>query len=168
MRKFYIFIFLLVAAITLQAQNRDIPNGYYDAAIGKTGDELKQALHDIIASDNHVSYTPGIWNAFSQTDKRPGTDYVWDIYSDIPNSNPPYLYTVGQGDQCGSYDSEGDCYNREHLWAQSWTNNNTTHQTDLHHIYPTDGYVNQQRGNYAFGEVSNATWTSQNGGKLGS
>ena len=164
MKRLHIFIALLIAAVTLKAQ----PQGYYNGTDGLTGDDLKLALHNIIADDSHVSYTPGLWNAFYQTDRRPGTDYVWDIYSDIPNGTPPYLYTLGQGDQCGSYDSEGDCYNREHLWPQSWTSNDATEQTDLHHIYPTDGYVNQQRGNYPLGEVYNATWTSQNGSKLGS
>ena len=165
MRRLHLLITFLIAAFALQAQ---APRGYYDGTDGLTGDDLKLALHNIIADDSHVSYTPGLWNAFYQTDKRPGTDYVWDIYSDIPNGTPPYSYTLGQGDQCGSYDSEGDCYNREHLWPQSWTSNDATEQTDLHHIYPTDGFVNQQRGNYPMGEVNNATWTSQNGSKLGS
>ena len=164
MKKLNIFIILLIAVVTLQAQ----PQGYYNGTDGLTGDDLKLALHNIIADDSHVSYTPGIWTAFYLTDKRPGTDYVWDIYSDIPNGTPPYLFTLGQGDQCGSYDGEGDCYNREHLWPQSWTSNDATEQTDLHHIYPTDGFVNQQRSNYPLGEVNNATWTSQNGSKLGS
>ena len=40
-------------------------------------------------------------------------------------------------------------------------------RTDLHHIFPTDGYVNGRRSNYAYGEVGSATWTSRNGSKLG-
>ena len=163
-RRLQLLIAFLIAAYALQAQ---APQGYYNGTDGLIGNELKLALHNIIADDSHVSYTPGIWNAFNQTDKRPGTDYVWDIYSDIPNGTPPYQFTLGQGDQCGSYDSEGDCYNREHLWPQSWTNDDATHQTDLHHVFPTDGFVNYQRSNYPFGEVYNATWTSQNGSKLG-
>lgn len=165
MRRLHLLIAFFIAAFVLQAQ---APKGYYDGTDGLTGDALKLALHNIIADDSHVSYTPGIWNAFNQTDKRPGTSYVWDIYSDIPNGTPPYLYTMGQDDQCGDYQGEGDCYNREHLWPQSWTSNDATHQTDLHHVFPTDGFVNQQRSNYPMGEVSNATWTSQNGSKLGS
>ena len=84
----------------------------------------------------------------------------------MPNGTPPYQFVLGS-DQCGSYNGEGDCYNREHLWAQSWTNNDGTEKTDLHHVYPTDGWVNNKRDNYAFGEVGNASWTSQNGSKLG-
>jgi hypothetical protein len=40
--------------------------------------------------------------------------------------------------------------------------------TDLFHLYPTDKYVNNKRSNYPFGEVSNPTWTSDNGSRLGS
>ena len=39
--------------------------------------------------------------------------------------------------------------------------------TDLFHIYPTDGYVNGKRDNYPYGEVGTASWTSLNGSKLG-
>ena len=161
MKKLYIILMLLVAALTATAQS----NGYYDGTEGLTGNALKAKLHAIIKNDNHTSYS-GLWSAYYQTDRRPGTNYVWDIYSDRPGGTPPYNYTLGS-DQCGSYNGEGDCYNKEHLWAQSWTNNDGTHKTDLHHVYPTDGYVNGKRSNYAFGEVRNATWTSMNGGKLG-
>lgn len=163
MKRLFTFIYLSIAAATLMAQ---APRGYYDGTEGLTGDDLKAALHNIIKNDNHVSYN-GMWTAYQTTDKRPGTNYVWDIYSDVPSGTPPFLFTFST-DQCGSYQGEGDCYNREHLWAQSWTNNDGTHKTDLHHVYPTDGFVNGKRDNYAFGEVRNATWTSENGSKLGS
>ena len=160
MKKLYLFIILIIAVFTLNAQ----PQGYYDGTEGLTGNALKTKLHTIIKNDDHVSYS-GLWSAYQQTDKKPNGK-VWDIYSDRPSGTPPYEFTFGS-DQCGNYSGEGDCYNREHLWAQSWTNDDATHKTDLHHVYPTDGYVNNRRGNYAFGEVSNASWTSQNGGKLG-
>lgn len=161
MKKLYLLITLLFAAVALNAQ----PQGYYNGTEGLTGNALKTALHNIIKTDNHTSYS-GLWSAYQQTDKKPNGK-VWDIYSDIPNGTPPYQFTFNT-DQCGNYNGEGDCYNREHLWAQSWTNDDSKHKTDLHHVYPTDGYVNNRRGNYAFGEVGNASWTSQNGGKLGS
>ena len=160
MKRFYIFLALLIASVALSAQ----PQGYYNGTEGLTGTALKSALHNIIRNDSHTSYS-GLWSAYQQTDKKPNGK-VWDIYSDVPNGTPPYQYTFGS-DQCGNYSGEGDCYNREHLWAQSWTNNDGDEKTDLHHVYPTDGYVNNRRGNYAFGEVNNASWTSQNGGKLG-
>lgn len=161
MKKLYLILVLIITAVTLNAQ----PQGYYNGTEGKVGNALKTALHNIIKNDHHTTYS-GLWSAYQQTDKRPGTNYVWDIYSDVPNGNPPYNFTF-VSDQCGNYSGEGDCYNREHLWAQSWTSNDATEKTDLHHVYPTDGWVNNKRGNYAFGEVGNATWTSRNGGKLG-
>ena len=161
MKRLYILLPLLVAvAVTLKAQ---APAGYYNNAANKTGEELRAALHNIIKNDSHTTYN-GLWAAYYQTDKR-GTNKVWDIYSDNPDGQLPYEYVLGDN-QCGNYNGEGSCYNREHLWAQSWAKG-TKHETDLHHVYPTDGYVNQRRGNSAFGEVGNTTWTSLNGGKLG-
>jgi hypothetical protein len=39
--------------------------------------------------------------------------------------------------------------------------------SDLWIIYPTDSKVNSERGNYPYGQVGTATWTSLNGTKLG-
>ena len=154
---------LALASIIAQAQ---APSGYYNSANGKTGEELKAALHDIIKDHTTISYQQ-IWNAFWSTDNK-GNGVVWDMYSDIPNGTLPYTYQIGQN-QCGEYSQEGDCYNREHSWPQSWFSGTeqSTPTRDLHHVFPTDGFVNSQRSNYPFGEVSNATWTSQNGSKLG-
>jgi endonuclease I len=41
-------------------------------------------------------------------------------------------------------------------------------KSDLHHVFPTDGYVNNRRGSYPFGEVDRPIWTSENGSMLGS
>ena len=163
MRRLNLLIAFFIAAFALQAQ---APSGYYDNAEGKTGTALKAALHEIIKDHDEISYQK-IWNAFQYTDlKSNGT--IWDMYSDNPNGQPPYEFTYSS-DQCGGYEGEGDCYNREHSWPKNWFNDdeNSTPGHDLHHIFPTDGYVNAQRSNYPYGEVSNATWTSQNGSKLG-
>lgn len=141
-----------------------IPPGYYNSAANLSGDSLKVALHQIIKNHNSISYN-AIWNAFSSTDKKPNGK-VWDIYSDRVDSLPPYEFTFNT-DQCGNYSQEGDCYNREHTWPQSWFNSQTTPSSDLFHIQATDGYVNNIRNNYPYGEVGTATYTSQNGGKLG-
>ena len=143
-----------------------IPNGYYNNATGKTGDELKSALHDIIGGHTTISYQQ-IWSAFWSTDNK-GNNVVWDMYSD----GAPYTYNYSNGNnQCGEYEQEGDCYNREHSWPKSWFSGDeqTVPGRDLHHIFPTDGYVNAERGNYPYGEVNNSptTVTFQNGSKLG-
>lgn len=160
-RLVFLFGFLLMGVLAMAQP----PANYYDAANGLTGNQLKAALHNIIKGHTSISYN-NIWYAYWSTDNK-GNGVVWDMYSDRPNGNPPYTYYLGE-DQCGNYSGEGDCYNREHSWPQSWFNNDGTARTDLHHIFPTDGYVNNKRNNYAFGEVRSATWTSQNGSKLGS
>jgi len=146
--------------------NGQIPPGYYTAADGKTGVALQAALHNIIKGHTYISYD-ALWTAFQTTDKR-SDGKVWDPYSDIPSGTPPYEFTFGT-DQCGNYSGEGDCYNREHSWPKSWFGGEVEPMySDLFHIYPTDGYVNNRRDNYAFAKVGSATWTAQNGSKLGS
>ena len=155
------FLFICIAfSLMVSAQ----PANYYNSANGLTGNQLKVALHNIIKGHTSISYGQ-LWNAFWSTDNK-GDGVVWDMYSDRPNGNPPYVYYLGS-DQCGNYSNEGDCYNREHSWPSSWFNDQNTPRTDLHHIFPTDGYVNNRRANYPFGEVRSASWTSRNGSKLG-
>ena len=160
MKKVFLLFIGLCFALMVSAQ----PANYYNSANGLTGNQLKVALHNIIKGHTSISYSQ-LWTAFWTTDNK-GNGVVWDMYSDRPNGTPPYTYYLGQ-DQCGNYSGEGDCYNREHSWPSSWFNDQSTPRTDLHHIFPVDGYVNNKRSNYAFGEVGSASWTSQNGSKLG-
>lgn len=159
MRKIILIFFILVC-FALKSQ---IPPGYYDAAVGLSGLPLKTALHNIIKNHTVISYDD-IRNKFQYTDRKPnGT--VWDIYSDIPNGTTPYsFYFI---DDCGSYSQEGDCYNREHSFPASWFSDKTPMYSDMFHIYPTDGWVNNKRGNLPYGDVGNASWTSLNGSKIG-
>ena len=153
-KTFSTLVLLVLTSFGLWAQ---IPNGYYNNANGKTGDELKVALHNIIKGHHVVSYN-GLLNAFAYTDCKPNGK-IWDIYSN-------FEYSLSTG-LCGDYEHEGDCWNREHTWPQSWFNEQTTPRSDLFHVYPTDGYVNGQRSNYPYGEVNNPIYTSGNGSKLG-
>ena len=140
------------------------PSNYYNSANGLTGNQLKMALHNIIKGHTTISYSR-IWDAFWSTDNK-GDGIVWDMYSDVPSGTPAYVYHLGE-DQCGNYHGEGDCYNREHSWPQSWFNSQTTPRTDLHHIFATDGQVNHDRAAYPFGEVRTPSSTFTNGSKLG-
>lgn len=153
MKKHFFILWLALVSIATQAQ---IPNGYYDNALGKTGDELKLALHSIIKGHHIVSYG-GLLDAFAYTDCD-SNGKIWDIYSN-------YHYSLNG--VCGSYQEEGDCWNREHTWPQSWFNESSTPRSDLFHVYPTDGFVNGQRSNYPYGEVNHPSYTSGNGSKLG-
>jgi endonuclease I len=160
MRKTLILGFVLLS-VALKSQ---IPNGYYNPALGMNSNELQQALHVIIKNHNASTYGE-LWGHFQQTDKKPNGK-VWDIYSDVPGGTPPYQFTFGS-DQCGNYSGEGDCYNREHSFPASWFNDNYPMYSDLFQIYPTDGWVNNKRSNFPYGEVGNASWTSMNGSKVG-
>lgn len=161
-KSIYILISIAFLANISFAQ---IPSGYYDDAAGLSGEQLKTALYHIIKGHDSQSYN-SLWTHFQTTDKKPNGK-VWDMYSDVPGGTPPYEYTFGS-DQCGNYGGEGDCYNREHSFPKSWFNEGSPMNTDLFHLVPTDGYVNGMRGNYPFGEVSSAQWTSLNGSKRGS
>jgi endonuclease I len=158
------FILTTFFCLIFSATFAQIPTGYYNAAQGLSGDTLKQVLHNIIKNHTSISYT-SLWTAYKKTDKKIN-GFVWDMYSDLPSGTPPYNYTFII-DQCGSYANEGDCYNREHSWPQSWFNSVAGPQTDMFHVVPTDGKVNGKRDNYPYGTVSNPTWTSLNGSKLG-
>jgi len=136
---------------------------YYNAIdLAKPG--WVEDLSALIHTDGMVSYD-GLWSAFLLTDVREdGT--LWDIYSTLPSGEAAYIYEM-KSDQCGQYSGEGDCYNREHLWPSSWFGGGSPMKSDLHHVFPTDGYVNNRRGNYPFGTVGSAVWTSTNGSRLG-
>jgi endonuclease I len=161
-KKYSFLLFcLLQSSLCLTGQ----PPGYYSSAEGLTSSALQQALHDIIDNHTVVTYTD-LWTHFQSTDKKTNGK-VWDMYSDIPAGTPAYEY-IFITNQCGSYNSEGDCYNREHSFPNSWFGGEVYPMyTDLFHLYPTDGWVNNKRSNYPFGETNSATWTSTNGSKLG-
>ncbi|MDD2246833.1 MAG: endonuclease [Proteiniphilum sp.] len=153
-------VFLLIG-FTLYAQ---VPEGYYSAADGMSGAELKTALYNIIKDPKVIPYSH-LWKVFETTDTRKNNK-VWDMYSDRSDGGPKYLYDFTT-DRCGSYREEGDCYNREHIMPLSWFNGTKSLESDLFHIYPADGYVNNRRGNLPFGEAGITYWESSNGSKIG-
>ncbi len=140
------------------------PAGYYNSTENLSGIELKVALHNIIRDHEPRTYAQ-LWQDFAILDRKPN-EKVWDMYSDVPDGTPAYEFTFFTN-QCGNYNGEGQCYNREHSWPASWFSNQQPMYTDLFHIVPTDGYVNNRRGNFPFGEVGQTTWVSTNGSKVG-
>jgi endonuclease I len=141
------------------------PAGYYDPAEGLTGDALRTALHFLIDGHTPVPYA-STWTSFQTTDNKPNGK-VWDIYSDVPGGTPPYEYTFGV-DQGGVGGVEGTGYNREHTWPQSWFGGSVSPmESDLFQLYPTDNFVNNQRGSDPYAEVAFPAWTSLNGSRKG-
>ncbi len=131
------------------------PSGYYDKADGMKGSALKTVLGDIISSGfNTISYD-GLWEAYKTTDLRPDGK-IWDMYSNKTNFDPDRGHS-------GNYHGEGDIYNREHSFPKSWFNEGKPMYSDLVHVVPTDGYVNNRRSNYPFGEVASIDYQSNGG-----
>lgn len=142
-----------------------IPANYY-SGLNQTGSALLTALYNKILGHNNISYN-ALWSTYINTDiYYDGT--LWDVYStNINGKETPYTFAV-PGNQCSSsYQVEGDCYNREHSFPQSWFASLSPMVSDMHFIYPTDGYVNGIRSNNPYGEVASPTYTAQNGGKRG-
>ncbi|MEF9476647.1 endonuclease [Chryseobacterium sp. 1B4] len=160
-----IILFSLFAGLA----HAQAPAGYYNSANGLSGAALKTELSNIITNGHVDKGYNGLWTGYKTTDidkdyENDGT--ILDIYSEKPVGADPYNYTAGS-DQCGTYSTEGNCYNREHIVPQSLFNQASPMVADIHFIRATDGKVNGMRSNYPFGKVGSASFTSQNGSKLG-
>jgi endonuclease I len=111
--------------------------GYYQAASGKTGVELKKALHTIISG--HTTYSYKSLNSYlKETDEDPNN----------PN-NMILMYTGISHPKNGS-----QIWNKEHTWPKSHGNFGTGlgAGSDMHHLRPTVINVNSSRGNLDFDE----------------
>ncbi len=154
---------ILLCAVASWAQGPNETGTYYQAADGKKGAELKTALFQIISPHEVLTYTPGVWNFINTYDLR-SDGCIWDIYSNISNFTP-----VTDQDK-GVEAAEGEKYNREHAMPKSWFNEDSNDKTfpmytDVHHLFPTDRYVNSMRSNYPYGEVDKSlTPTKQSEG----
>lgn len=150
---FFLSVSLIVSAV--------IPSGYYNTAVGKSDASLRTTLQSIITNKHSVTSYSGLYAAYSTTDINPTNGKIWDIYS---NCN----FTYGTDENHGTSGVECTNYNREHTTPQSWFNEASPMVSDLFNVYPTDTKVNGMRSNYPYGEVSNSTYVSGNGSKLGS
>ncbi|MFF7200119.1 endonuclease I family protein [Streptomyces sp. NPDC008141] len=112
---------------------------YYEGALGKSGPELKTALHTIISEQTKLSYDD-VWEALKKTDEDPANA-----------ANVILLYT-GRSQAKTTNGSGPDDWNREHVWAKSHGDFGTATGpgTDIHHLRPADVSVNSTRGNLDF------------------
>lgn len=148
------------------AQGPNDSKDYYKAANGKKGEELKTALCGIIYNRNEggslKNAYDALWTHFRTTDARPNGS-VWDMYSNKVE------FEFGTHQDKGSGNGEGQFYNREHSFPNSWFGAKVMPMyTDLHHMYPTDKFVNGKRSNHPFGENNGESYKSENNfSKLG-
>eukprot|EP00047_Mylnosiga_fluctuans_P021236 m.102192 g.102192 ORF g.102192 m.102192 type:complete len:339 (-) comp8816_c1_seq2:6-1022(-) len=131
------------------------------------GRALQAQLTTLISKANTISYD-ALWNAFKVTDSEvPGGTCPASNKQGINDIYSTKCWTPGTS-QCGAYKAEGDCYNREHTWPKSaWGGDVNKAYSDLFHLYPADGYDNNRRSSYWYGEVSTPSYTTNNGNKLG-
>jgi endonuclease I len=161
-------LFFLVLITSLYA---DIP--YYNGldTTLRCGD-FKTALSNKINSGVSVKDYDFLIGAHAAYDIHKSDDnlrtIIWDMYSDNPIGPEPYEF-IPITDKCGDgINQEGSCYNREHSTPASWYGDAYPMYSDFFNVVPTDYYVNGQRKNYPMAVVATATFTSQNGCKLGS
>jgi len=133
-RIYYIFI-LMLFAIGVEAQN----TGYYNGTSGKSGDELKSALNDIIQDHLELSYSSSK-TCFKESDADPSTP-----------GNVILVYT-GRSQDASDFGSGGNQLNREHVWAKSHGGFGTEPPmgSDYHNLKPADASVNIDRSNLDF------------------
>ena len=146
MRKIYCQIFVALAVLFMpQIGLCDIPANYYKSINGLADSNLKNALHSLIYNHTQVKSYSSLPEYFRTTDRLPGTDYWWDMYSDL---------------RVSIYGQFGDFMNREHCFPKSWWGGSTSipAYVDLFHLYPSEADANQAKSNYPLGEVVTATF----------
>lgn len=137
---------------------KDDSNYYSSINWSKRGSALKSDLCSLIGKNyKSVGYS-SVASYYTYTDTDDDGKII-DIYSS-------YRWNVN--DNNGNYKNEGDVYNKEHIMPQSVFSERSPMKSDIHHLFPTDGYVNNRRSNYPHGYVASPTYTSTNGTKIGS
>ena len=142
---------MMIATLALTAclnTGATIPAGYYSSLDGKSGQALKDAVHNLTILHTTLSYG-SLWIYFAETDCQPyDKSKVWDMYS-----NNTYYFRGGTSGVYGMH--------KEHSLPKSWWGGYDETQgyagyTDINHLYPADGDANMAKSNYPLGEVSSA------------
>jgi endonuclease I len=168
MKKYLLCALLVCGSRTVWAQ---IPPGYYQGTESLNGYQLKSKLHAIV-SKGTISWNygdlPGYYELTDRDLYYENDSSVLDIYSEDPQAADAYNYWYSNNSLVSGASNEGEGWNREHIFSQSFFNGYYPMYSDLHYIVPTDARVNQRRSNYPFGKVGNApAFTSLNGTKVG-
>lgn len=142
MKNIYSKLVLIVFLLSTFFQSFSQPVGYYQEAEGKTGDELKTALNQIISKHVDFSYF------FSK-------EIINYSDADPENENNVILFYTQESRNASLYGSGGNYINREHVWAKSHGNFSDIRpmDSDVHNLRPADASVNEDRGNKDFDNV---------------
>ncbi len=147
---------------------------YLSQAAGLTGEKLFQYLHAAtaltppgsgkdylnakrymfsVADNTGCGGAPGVVAFYSQVCVRGASEHGEDYRE--------------QGDANGDGILDTGGMNAEHSWPQGFFNQAAPMKFDLHHIFPTFISVNGMRGSEPFAEVSQASYSTNSGSKLG-
>ena len=162
-----LMVLTTLLAISLSSSLPSAADDYY-SDIDPSSSTFKADLSALVTNTRttQLSYDE-IWGEFAELDtgeqSMPGcsNDTIGDVYS-------ASCWTRAQ--QCGNYKQEGDCYNREHGWPKGWFGGfdaGQGAQVDLFELWPSDGYVNNLRGDLPVGTVDSPRYTSTSGAKVG-
>lgn len=137
----------IAVAMNTAPSAAQIPAGYYDNLKGKSGAELKNAVHETIKDANVLDYGKGkghTWEGFYTTD-RTADNQVIDRYSNDTR------YFGSKGSSVGGM-------NIEHSFPKSWWGGSENQAyKDLYNLMPSEQKINSAKSNYPMGEVSKAT-----------
>jgi len=152
------FIALSITQMFISVANADPTIDYYYDALGLAGDDLKNALHDIIDGHTPLPYTTrnnnffdgkkmDVWEALLHTDSacpqgQPRCGYVWMLYL------PEYRHISDRNTGAGLPHN----WDREHVWPKSrgFKDEPQDGYTDLHHLRPADRNINGTHNNYGY------------------
>ncbi|MGN1375591.1 MAG: endonuclease [Prevotella sp.] len=141
--KFTLIILMAVVTVCLSL-NAQIPLDYYSSLNGKSGSELKTAVHNLIKNATVLSYGSGsgcTWQGFYSTD-RAADNSVIDRYS----NDVRYF-----GDEGSSVSG----MNIEHSFPKSWWGGTTVQAyKDLYNLMPCESSINSSKSNYPMGTVT--------------
>ncbi len=129
-----LFLLALLATLTSSLTANPPPN-YYSTTKGLRGQELAQALHNLI--DDHIALE------YRETRKA-----ISHLHQDPKKpENLIQIYT-----QHSVPKNDNQTWNREHLWPRSRGNSDKRgpDDTDLHHLFPSDYRVNAKRASLPF------------------
>jgi len=109
------------------------PHGYYAPLNGKSAEDLKTALSELLLQHTVLDYY-SLWDCFLETDIR-ADGSIWDMYSATQRFDTWEM-------------------NREHVFPKSWWGGDVNAAyTDLNHIFPADEAANLAKNNYPLGRV---------------
>ncbi len=162
----YKYLTALLALLVCGGVKAQIPAGYYDSLNGKSGEELKTAIHNLIQPTQVLNYGKGegsTWSGFYKTDRLDDNQVVERYSTDV------FYFTSATNAPTGM--------NIEHSFPKSWWGGSESVPAykDLFNLMPSKTEANSKKANYPMGIVKgNASYdngavkigTSQEGVKV--